>query len=113
MVGDAKQSIYSFQGANLEHFEQIQHLIHNLLQQYDKQTQRVNLIHCYRSSQILIDFLRDALLFAKEKANVNIPIPIQLQSHRQFTPSKIESMPLIEKSKKKMLILQNMMLQKL
>ena len=115
MVGDAKQSIYSFQGANLKHFEQIQiqHLIQNLMQQYDKQTQIVNLIDCYRSSQIIIDFVRDALLFAKEKANVNIPIPIQLQSHRQFTPSKIESMPLIEKSKKKMLILQNMMLQKL
>ena len=85
MVGDAKQSIYSFQGANLEHFEQIQHLIQNLMQQYDKQTQIVNLIDCYRSSQIIIDFVRDALLFAKEKANVDIPIPIQLQSHTIYS----------------------------
>ena len=70
------------------------------MQQCDKQTQIVNLIDCYRSSQIIIDFVRDALLFAKEKKHVDIPIPIQLQSHRQFTPSKLESMPLIEKSKK-------------
>ena len=98
MVGGAKQSIYSLQGANLEHFEQIQHLIHNFMQQYDKQTQIVDLIDCYRSSQIIIDFVRDALLFAKEKTNVDIPLPIQLQSHRQFTPSKIELLPLIEKS---------------
>ena len=72
----------------------------HLMQQYDKQPQIVNLIDCYRSFQIIIDFVRDVLLFATEKANVNIPIPIQLQSHRQFIPSKIELMPLIEKSKK-------------
>ena len=80
------------------------------MQQCSKKHTNSFLIDCNRSSQIIIDLGRDALLFAKEKANVNICIPIQLQSHRQFTPSKIESMPLIEKSKKKMLILQNMLI---
>ena len=45
------------------------------MQQFDKQTQIVNLIDCCRSSQNILDFVHDALLFAKEKANVNIPIP--------------------------------------
>ena len=93
MVGDAKQSIYSFQGANLEHFEQIQDSIQNLMQQYDKQTQIVNLIDCYRSSQIIIDFVRDALLFAKEKANVNIPIPsITISQTTYSISSRINAM---------------------
>ena len=56
-VGDKKQSIYSFQGADPVYFDKMRDYFSKALGTVNKKFQSLNLSHSFRSSKVILDFV--------------------------------------------------------
>lgn len=91
VVGDEKQSIYSFQGARYEYFAQVKQKIMQALSSAKKKNQMLNLKTSYRSSYIILETVNkifrhvrsiDAQLFDIDN--------FDLDCHHQFYGGEVE-----------------------
>ena len=69
-VGDNKQSIYSFQGADPIYFDKMRDYFSKALDTVHKKFQSLNLFHSFRSSKVILDFVD--FTFSKEVLDNNI-----------------------------------------
>ncbi len=101
VVGDPKQSIFSFQGADLEYFYLMNDRLRDSSLERDKEFKNITLEYCYRSGAAILDVVyrvfndiktRDASLFAAENPKI---LPFR-NSH-----AIVELWPLIKKESEK------------
>jgi ATP-dependent helicase/nuclease subunit A len=90
VVGDEKQSIYSFQGADVKALQNTKQFIENGMKNARKNHQSVELTNCYRSTQVIVDFIQKSL----SKSNANFRVP-DLQSMRFTNLGRVELWPML------------------
>ncbi len=94
VVGDEKQSIYSFQGANLNNFLFTKLLLKHKLTQAGKEFLDLEMLTSYRSGPAINNFVFNLLLTLKEKNLIaNIPPPLNVSKY--YYASRIELLPAI------------------
>lgn len=98
IVGDAKQSIYSFQGGDVEVFLQMSHYISTQMQYAQKKYHTIELEHGYRSSRAVNNFISILLDRINNISNSIFPKSSQLECIRQNHTGRIEIWPLISNS---------------
>ncbi|MCF8462397.1 MAG: UvrD-helicase domain-containing protein [Rickettsiaceae bacterium] len=99
VVGDEKQSIYSFQGADLNNFLSTKLLLKNKLQQAKKEFLEIEMLTSYRSGPAINNFVYKFLLKLKEKA-LMVNMPSQLNIAKHSYPSRVEVLPAIVNEEK-------------
>ena len=99
VVGDEKQSIYSFQGANLNNFLSTKLLLKHKLKQAGKEFLDLEMLTSYRSGPAINNFVFNLLLKLKEKNLIaNIPGPLNIAKYSY--PSRVELLPAIVNEEK-------------
>lgn len=88
VVGDAKQSIYSFQGASVEGLHEMQGYMRLNIGRSGGLYKEVNLSDCYRSGQTIVDFVKRAL----EASSATFAIP-NLRSAVNNNQARVEVWP--------------------
>ncbi|QEK39691.1 UvrD-helicase domain-containing protein [Candidatus Sneabacter namystus] len=96
IVGDEKQSIYSFQGACVDTLKKVKKHFESSALSANRPFKNIQLNHCYRSSQLIIDFV-ERVLNASD-CFVNVP---KLLSSSADSPSRIEVWPITMLNKKR------------
>ncbi|MEO0990338.1 MAG: double-strand break repair helicase AddA [Pseudomonadota bacterium] len=97
VVGDKKQSIYSFQGAAPKAFDQMRRAFGTRLESVGKPLQDVSLLHSFRSSPAILGFVDKTLGTGNEDS-----LGSQV-SHIAFhgdLPGRVDVWPMLEKSAK-------------
>lgn len=89
IVGDEKQSIYSFQGADIDALNSTKYAIEQGMYNGQKPYRNVNLVHCYRSTQVILDFIQAAL----KESTANFEVP-KILSARNTNLGRVEFWPL-------------------
>ena len=95
VVGDKKQSIYSFQGADVEAFDQKRDLFKGKLDQVDTPLQELQLEHSFRSSNTV---LRLVDLTFDERRNRGLGGEVRHITFFPDMPGRVDLWPVIEKS---------------
>lgn len=102
VVGDEKQSIYSFQGASPTIYEAIEKIYQQKLKSNLKSFQKVGLNHSYRSGQLILNFIDR--VFDGVNHDFNCPITQNYHPHNSKIKSianKVEIFPVITTPVKK------------
>ncbi len=97
VVGDKKQSIYSFQGADVAAFDRMKGLFRARLSEVGKPLQELDLQHSFRSSPAILDVV-DATFSLLDTASVG-----GAMQHLAFLdqmPGQVELWPIIPKAEK-------------
>lgn len=94
VVGDAKQSIYSFQGAEADAFAEMREKFDQKLQDSEQRLERSELLYSFRSSAPILELVDQ--VFEAEERNTGRPHPKHLSFHAD-RPGRIDLWPLIEK----------------
>ncbi len=102
IVGDHKQSIYSFQGSSPELFAGIKQLLHNKASEFDQELHSLDFKKSFRSDKLILDFV-DSVFSTIEKTNTNYFCENNLKhiSHQNFDHASIELWPLFVNAKEK------------
>lgn len=95
IVGDEKQSIYSFQGGDLEVFLHMSQYITQRMQDSQKQYHKIDLLHGYRSSKAVSDFTSTLLDKLSQLSNTTFPISTKLECFRKNYGGRVEIWPLV------------------
>jgi ATP-dependent helicase/nuclease subunit A len=98
IVGDQKQSIYSFQGSSSELFNGMRHFIDNHMNSYSVALEEINFTTSFRSDDRILSFIDK--VFAKiSKINADHFCEENLKhsSNKSFTESSVELWPLAVK----------------
>jgi ATP-dependent helicase/nuclease subunit A len=95
VVGDKKQSIYSFQGADVEAFEQKRDLFKGKLEQVETPLQELLLEHSFRSSNTI---LRLVDLTFDERREKGLGGEVKHIAFFPDMPGRVDLWPVIEKS---------------
>ena len=93
VVGDQKQSIYSFQGADVAGFDAKREAFHKRFQAANLPFQRLELTHSFRSSPAILHFVDAAL--ADRSTRALGPEIRHLAFHPQL-PGRVDLWPLVE-----------------
>lgn len=97
VVGDEKQSIYSFQGADPTAFEEMHHHFEQRIQAAKKGWQRVPLIRSFRSTEAVLKVVDD--VFSRDSARKGVAdsaAPIHHELHRIGEGGCVELWPLVK-----------------
>ncbi|WP_050527104.1 double-strand break repair helicase AddA [Pseudorhodobacter aquimaris] len=97
VVGDKKQSIYSFQGAEVEAFDQKRDLFKGKLNQVDTPLQELQLEHSFRSSNTVLRLVDLTFEAQHEKA---LGGEVKHIAFFPDMPGRVDLWPVIEKSSK-------------
>ena len=95
VVGDKKQSIYSFQGADPDAFDQMRQHFQESLQGVDQTLQQKSLEHSFRSSKAVLSFVDQVFLTEK---NVGLGGAPTHQVFHTDMPGRVDLWPLVPKS---------------
>jgi len=98
VVGDQKQSIYSFQGSSAELFNGMKHFIHNYFKTCSATLEEISFNSSFRSDAKILDFIDK--VFAKiSKINTDYFCEEDLAHHskKSFTDASVELWPLVVK----------------
>ena len=90
VVGDEKQSIYSFQGADPEAFGSMRHHFERRLEELGEELQRCELIHSFRSAQPILDLV-DAVFAGP--AGERLDMAVRHVAFRADSPGRVELWP--------------------
>ena len=93
IVGDDKQSIYSFQGADLEVFSHVNCYIKTMMQTVRKEYQTVNLQWCYRSNLAIVRTVEYVFNSIKQKGLFS-GASLQIECFRKDAAGSVELWPL-------------------
>ncbi len=102
VVGDDKQSIYSFQGANLLSFYEAQKNLADNMHNVSRAYKMIDLIYCYRSTKAILDFVYS--LFDHIQQNISWAFEnknTKLISNRPEDPGRVEIWPIFTNPKEK------------
>lgn len=97
VVGDRKQSIYSFQGADLAHFEAVQSRFSEKFTAVGRPLQRTALLHSFRSSLAVLRLVD--LTFAREAAPGLGGVPEHFAYHDEM-PGRVDLWPAVPQPEK-------------
>lgn len=97
VVGDRKQSIYSFQGADLAHFEAVQSRFSKKFAAVGRPLQRTSLLHSFRSSLAILRLVD--LTFAREAAPGLGGVPEHFAYHDEM-PGRVDLWPAVPQPEK-------------
>lgn len=95
VVGDEKQSIYAFQGADLNHFIETRQLLKEKLEQSGQKLLDIEMLTSYRSGPAINNFVYDFLSALKE-ASLMSTMPAKLNIAKNNHPSRVELWPIIK-----------------
>lgn len=95
VVGDKKQSIYSFQGADVAAFDDKYTLFKDKFEAADKQFQPMDLQYSFRSSAAILQLVDETFAVGFDKALGQSPTHIAFKS---VLPGRVDLWPLIEPS---------------
>lgn len=95
VVGDKKQSIYSFQGADPDAFDQMQAEFGRRLTETGKTLQKASLAFSFRSSAAILGLV-DVLFSAEEKAG--FVADAKHQAFKSDLPGRVDLWPMVDKS---------------
>lgn len=100
VVGDEKQSIFSFQGADVESFTAMNKALATKLATSNTNFANINLDISYRSATEILDIVYDVFGRLKQKIGHNVfsEIP-KIKAHRNNYPGKVELWPIISEEK--------------
>ena len=101
VVGDRKQSIYSFQGADPDKFDEMAKIFEQKARQAQKGFKRVNLEISFRSAPAILDAVNQ--IFATSAAADGVVIENQKVEHKPYRVgqfAKVTILPLLEPEKK-------------
>ncbi len=90
VVGDEKQSIYSFQGADIKALQNTKYLISSGMKNANKDYKNVQLTNCYRSTQVVVDFIQKSL----NQSSANFKVP-DVKSMRPTSLGRVELWPML------------------
>lgn len=94
VVGDSKQSIYSFQGADVSNFEAVNQYIMQNMQLAEKSFKNIELEYAYRSSKPILSFVSEIFKNNYMKST-------EIKCFRESSPGMVEIWPLYEEEKGK------------
>lgn len=100
VVGDRKQSIFSFHGADPEKFDVMSHIFEQKAKEAHKSFERVNLEVSFRSAPAILDAVNQ--IFASEQAAQGVVLQNQKVEHKPFRVGqfgKVSIMPLLQPEK--------------
>ncbi|PTV95251.1 DNA helicase/exodeoxyribonuclease V subunit A [Rhodobacter aestuarii] len=97
VVGDRKQSIYSFQGADLEHFEAVKTRFSEKFQAVQRPLQDAALLHSFRSSLAILRLVD--LTFQGPASEGVGGVPEHLAFHEDL-PGRVDLWPVVPKPEK-------------
>jgi ATP-dependent helicase/nuclease subunit A len=95
-VGDEKQSIYSFQGAEPDSFEENRFFFQKRAEAVERRFERVRLDRSFRSTQDVLSAVDE--VFAREEMRANLirdPEPIAHEGVREGEPGRVDIWPSI------------------
>lgn len=98
VVGDEKQSIFSFQRASPEKFHSMRQWFDQKIQNTQNQLQSINFETSFRSTPAILDFV-DAVFASDQTREGLSDIPIKHYSHRYKQAGHVELWPLFETPK--------------
>ncbi|MBL0725590.1 MAG: UvrD-helicase domain-containing protein [Alphaproteobacteria bacterium] len=79
IVGDEKQSIFSFQGANIDHFAKIKDIIFSKLKQNNKSIEEKDLIYSYRTGQTILSQIDNIFNQKEIRESVSMKVDRQIK----------------------------------
>lgn len=95
VVGDKKQSIYSFQGADPEAFDQMRIHFQEGMEQIDQRLENMSLDHSFRSSQAILSVVDNT--FVRERAE-GMEKDVPHIAFKSDMPGRVDLWPPIEKA---------------
>jgi ATP-dependent helicase/nuclease subunit A len=93
VVGDKKQSIYSFQGADVLALQNTRQILAAGMCQANKRYLTIDLTYCYRSTQVIVDFIQKAV--KASKADFVVP---DITSVRSTNLGRVELWPVLNET---------------
>ena len=97
VVGDQKQSIYSFQGADVAAFDDKRAAFRQRFEAADQLFQSLKLEHSFRSSPAILRFVDEAL---RDRDAAALGPQVSHIAHRPLLPGRVDLWPLIEPDEK-------------
>ena len=97
VVGDKKQSIYSFQGADAAEFGRMQNLFQDKLSLHDKPLHSRNLAYSFRSASAILNTV-DAVF--EEQDSAAFEADARHIAFHETMPGRVDIWPIVEKSDK-------------
>lgn len=98
VVGDEKQSIYSFQGADINTFKEMKDFLYNKMKQSLKPYENIDLASSYRSTFSIIDFVHKTFENVTKLYGDIFPNGVSLECFRANAPGRVELWPVISSS---------------
>lgn len=100
VVGDPKQSIYSFQGSSPELFSGMKKFVENTAESFGNKINEVTFANSFRSDALVLNFI-DHVFASISKINENYFCENNLQhtASKKFSNSSVEVWPLVMKQK--------------
>lgn len=95
VVGDKKQSIYSFQGADPAAFDEMHDHFENAYQAIEKPFETTSLDHSFRSSQSILSVVDET--FVRERAE-GMENSLNHITFKENMPGRVDLWPVVEKS---------------
>ena len=92
-VGDEKQSIYSFQGANIDSFSYMKEFFSEKLSLLGNRLESVELLDSFRSSNAILGFVNEILA---DNGGTGIKSIRQHRAFHELLPGRVELWPLVE-----------------
>lgn len=102
VVGDQKQSIYSFQGSSPELFCGMKNMLQNKAKNFDKEIHSVDFQKSFRSDKLILAFV-DSVFSKIDKVNIDYFCENNLThtAHKEFPNASVELWPLVTNIKEK------------
>ncbi|HSF93035.1 MAG TPA: UvrD-helicase domain-containing protein, partial [Paracoccaceae bacterium] len=95
VVGDEKQSIYSFQGADPQAFDAMRNLFGERLRDSGAELQKTGLLYSFRSARPILEFVDRVF---QGDAAVGVAMDIQHRPFHSDQPGRVDLWPMIEPS---------------
>ena len=99
VVGDEKQSIYSFQGAAPEAFAEMRTTFATALERAGRRLAAPDLVTSFRSAPGVLDFV-DTVFAVEDHGLTGTPGAVRHAAHRQGEPARVDLWELIEPAEK-------------
>lgn len=100
VVGDEKQSIYSFQGADISSFSYMKEFFSEKLSFLGNKLESVELLESFRSSNAILDFVNEILI---DNGGTGVKNINEHRAFHELLPGRVELWPLISDDKQKKL----------